>query len=67
MKLLDFFEKRMENLTVWDVALIKYSVFAFALLLAKLFPVLLEAPLWVYVSLAILLGAKPVYVFYFKK
>ena len=67
MKLFKYFEERTKKLGMWDIAFIKWATFVFALLFAKLFPVLLSAPVWFYVVVAVLLVLKPMYIFYFKR
>lgn len=67
MKLFTYLDSRMKFLKVWDIALIKWSVLFFTLWLAKLFPVLLSAPVWVYAVLFVLCALKPAYMFYLKK
>ncbi len=59
--------QRVKQLGIWDIALIKWSVFFATVIIVKLFPQLLRVN---YPALIILLVAcmlKPMYRFWFKK
>lgn len=60
-------EKNMKKLDFWDMPLIKLSALMFGLVLAKLFPEILNYDLAIYVGLFVLLAAKPCYDVYLKK
>ena len=59
--------ERMKKMTVVDISLIKLSVFFFAIIMVKLFPVLLDISYPVLIILVLLLGARPLYKTWFEK
>lgn len=52
---------KMKKMTVVDISLVKFSVFFFAIMLAKFFPALLNLSYPVLVVLVLACGAKPFY------
>jgi len=58
---------RMKNVTVLDVSLTKLSSTVFGIILAKLFPALLNINYLILIFLILLCGTKPFYNFWFKK
>ncbi|MDD5584966.1 MAG: hypothetical protein PHV55_07925, partial [Candidatus Omnitrophica bacterium] len=61
------FNERVKKLTVTDIALIKFSVFFFAILVAQFLPFLLYIKPMVLVLLVVVSAARPLYVFWLKK
>jgi hypothetical protein len=55
------FNSKIKTLTLTDIQLIKLSVFAFTLLLAKLYTPLLSFNWYIYVIVFILAGIRPIY------
>lgn len=66
-----FLEKATKNLNFWDLGLVKWSVFAFALWLIALIPAfaawVVSVSPWVFLVLWIVLAARPFYKAYLKK
>ena len=65
--MLDKLSKNVQKMDVWDIALIKLSVFFFAIIIVKLFAQLLDIS---YLMLAILVAvaaARPLWRFFAKK
>jgi len=54
-------------MTVWDIGLIKWSVFFFTIIVVKLFPQLLNISYPILIVLAIACSAKPLYKIWIKK
>jgi len=52
-------EGKMKNLDVWDMKLIKWSVAAFTLFIAKIWPPILGLEWYWYVALGVLFMARP--------
>lgn len=59
--------ERVKNLTVCDIGLIKWSTLFATLIIAKFFPQILNIPLWILITLAVVCAIKPFYKFWFKK
>ena len=55
--------KRIKNLSVWDIGLTKAAVFCFAVIIVKLLPVILTIRIRIWIVLLVLLAAKPLWVF----
>lgn len=67
MRLINYFNKRLKKLGLFDMWLTKWAALFFGLLLAKLIPQLMDVSVWWYVGLCVLFSIKPIYVFYIKK
>ena len=67
MQLYDWLNRRVRHLDLWDIGLIKWSVAAFVLLLAKLWEPILSLPWQAYLVIAIGLVIRPAYKFYFER
>ena len=59
--------EKIKKMTVWDIGLVKWSVFFFTIIIVKLFPQLLNVSYPVLIVLMIICGAKPLYKFWIKK
>jgi len=59
--------ERMKGLTVFDISLVKLSVFFATIVVAKLFPKLLHMNYPVLIVLVLAFSAKPLYDFWFRK
>jgi hypothetical protein len=67
MKINDFYEEKIKNLTYWDIGLIKWGSMIFGVIMVKLFPQILKINVWWYVLIMMIFMIKPLYVFWFKK
>jgi hypothetical protein len=67
MGLITFWNKKIKQLDWADVALIKFSVAAFILMVAKLWTPLLSLDWYWYGIIFLGTGIKPIYKAYFKK
>jgi hypothetical protein len=67
MKIVKWFEGRMSKIDIIDVALIKWSVFAIALYIAKIWEPILSLDSSVYLLLGLIFVIRPFYNFYIKK
>ena len=68
--MIKYFNKKLKTLDVWDIALIKLSVFAFALLVVAIWPaftawVVAKNP-WCFVAALVIFAARPFYKAYLK-
>jgi len=64
------FEKineRVKKLDVWDISLTKMSVLVATIIIVKLFPQLLNISYLALIVIVILLAARPMWSFWFKK
>ncbi|MBU0503347.1 MAG: hypothetical protein ABH882_00745 [Candidatus Omnitrophota bacterium] len=64
------FEKmneRMKKLNCMDIGMVKWSAFLFGIIVAKIFPQLLKIDYIILILLVLILGARPLYRFWFKK
>lgn len=60
-------DEKVKKLNTLDMSLVKLSAMVFGILFAKFFPEVLSLDYWVLVLLILLLGAKPLFVTWFKK
>lgn len=63
----DSMNEKIKKMTVWDIGLVKWSVFFFAIIIVKLFPQLLNIGYPILIVLMIACGAKPLCKFWIKK
>lgn len=59
--------ERLKNLTVVDIGLTKLAAMVFGIIIAKLFPQLLNLNFVTLIVIMLILGAKPLYIFWLKK
>ena len=59
--------EKIKKMTVWDIGLVKWSVFFFTIIVVKLFPQLLNIGYPILTVLMLTCGAKPLYKFWIKK
>ncbi len=59
--------EKIKKMTVVDISLVKLSAFCFAIIMAKLFPALLDISYPVLIVLVLALGARPLYKTWFQK
>jgi len=64
---LEKLNQKVKKLSVLDIGLIKWSVLFATLIIAKLFPVVLNISYPILITLLVLSIIKPLYVFWFKK
>ncbi len=67
MSFWDDMNERIKKMTVMDIGLVKFSVFFFAIIIAKLFPQLLRINYIVLIVLVLACDIKPLYKFWIKK
>ena len=61
------FTERTKRLSIVDIGLIKWCMIFMGIIIAKVFPQLLEVSYLKLIVIAVILGIKPVYVFWIKK
>ena len=62
-----YFNKRIKNLTFWDIALTKLSVLFATIVIVQLFPRLLEINIFLWIILSLLCAIRPLYAVWVKK
>jgi hypothetical protein len=62
MFFIDFFNKRVKRLNIFDVKLVQLGAMFLALILVKLIPGILAINIWWFVGLAILSMIRPIWV-----
>jgi len=62
--MLSFFDGRARRLGIIDTKLAQAAAIAFALVLVKLFPRVMELSVWWFVAAAVIFAAKPAVTFY---
>jgi magnesium-transporting ATPase (P-type) len=67
MDFLNKMNKRVENMSVFDLKLTQWATLFITLIIAKIFPRILNINIWWFVGLCILCLIKPIYVFCLKK
>ncbi len=60
-------DSKVKKMDWIDVGLVKWSCIAFGLLLAMLFPVLLNINIYYIIVIVVILAVRPMYNVYFKK
>lgn len=65
--MLEFMNDKIKKMTVWDIGLVKLSVFFFTIIIVKLIPCLLNINYPVLVILVLAAGAVPLYKVWVKK
>ncbi|MFC1480267.1 hypothetical protein ACFL5Y_02325 [Candidatus Omnitrophota bacterium] len=58
---------RVQRLNVLDIGLIKWCMIVIGVIIAKIFPGILQASYVKLIAIAVILGIKPLYVFWIKK
>jgi len=67
MKLLDYMNLRIKKFSIFDEKLAQAAAIFLALIVAKLYPTILDVNIWFFVLGLIICAIKPLYVFYIKK
>lgn len=67
MSLIELMNERNKMMDIWDIALIKWCVFCFALAIAKVWEPVLSMNISFYLVLGLIFVIRPMYHFYFKK
>ncbi|NQT33318.1 MAG: hypothetical protein HQ594_06590 [Candidatus Omnitrophica bacterium] len=65
--MLEDLNKRTQRLSVVDIGLLKWCMIVIGLIVAKFFPELLQVSYIKLIAIAVILGMKPLYVFWIKK
>jgi len=65
--MIKYLNERMKTLTVWDMALVKWSALFATIIIVKLFPRILSIPYVVLVICMIACMARPLYKIWIKK
>jgi hypothetical protein len=67
MNVVEYFNGRVEKLTVFDIKLIQLAAMCLILIIVKLIPRMLEISVWWYVLILIVVVIRPAYAFFFKE
>lgn len=67
MNFINKMNKRVENMSIFDLKLTQCTSVLAVLIIVKFFPKILNINIWWFVGLFVLCLIKPVYVFYFRK
>ncbi|MFH1397690.1 MAG: hypothetical protein ABIH27_03985 [Candidatus Omnitrophota bacterium] len=65
--MLEKMNERIKRLNWMDIGLVKWSTFFFAIISAKFFPQLLKIDYVILILLVLILSARPLYRFWFKR
>jgi hypothetical protein len=63
---LDYWNRKVRTLTVFDLKLIQFGYMALILILAKLFPQITSLSIWWFVAVAVICLARPFYVLWIR-
>jgi hypothetical protein len=66
MLFIDYFNKRVKRLNIYDIKLIQGSAMALALIIVKLFPQIMGLSLWWFVAFLVICLIRPYYMFFIK-
>jgi len=61
MDLINEMNKKVKGMDIWDIGLTKLSVFFAALFVASILPAVASLEWYIYLVLALVLGARPLY------
>jgi hypothetical protein len=61
-----FFDDRVKKLSIIDVKLAQGAAMCIMIILAKIFPVIMEISIPLWIIFAIILGVRPMYAFFLK-
>ena len=64
---MEFIKSKVKQLDWIDIGLIKWSCIAFGILIAMLFPEILDINIWLIVAIIVVLTLRPTYRVYIKK
>jgi hypothetical protein len=64
---IDFFNSRVKRFTIFDVKLLQGIGIFVALILAKLFPPIMQISIWWFVALLVICTIRPFYLMYIRK
>jgi len=64
---MEFIKSKVKQLDWVDIGLIKWSCIAFGILIAMLFPEILDINIWLIVAIIVVLALRPTYRVYIKK
>lgn len=64
---IDYWNRQVKKFTIYDVKLGEGAAMAFAFILAKFFPAILDLSFWWFVAAIVVCTARPWYVVLFKK
>ena len=65
--MMKYLNERIKTMTVWDMALVKWSVFFATIIIVKFFPQLLSINYAILLVLMVACMAKPIYKIWIKK
>ena len=66
MSSIDYWNRKVEKFTIFDVKLAQGAAMAFALIIVKFFPEIVSLNVWWFVALAVVCALRPLYVMWFK-
>ena len=67
MGVINFFNERVKNLTIFDVKSAQACAMCVILIIAKLIPQIMSINIWWFVVLLIIFAIRPMYVLFIKK
>jgi len=67
MGLFRYFDDRAKTLGIVDLKLVQAAMIFFALIIAKLFPRIMDVDIWWFVVLFVLCIIRPFYAYFFRK
>jgi threonine/homoserine efflux transporter RhtA len=66
MIMLDYMNRRVQKLNIFDVKLAQGAAIFFALIIVKIIPEIMTLSVWWFIALLILFVIRPVYAFFIK-
>lgn len=66
-RIIDFFNARVKRLDIYDIKLAQGASMCVMLVIARLYPPLMDISIRWFVIIGIILAIRPAYAFYFKK
>ena len=67
MSSIDYWNRKVEKFTIFDVKLAQCAAMAFMLVIVKVFPEIMNLSVWWFLALAVICVLRPAYAAWFKK
>jgi len=67
MKIISYFNQRLELFKIWDIKLAQLAAMFMLIVLIKFIPQITTLNIWWYVAGCILTGIRPIYIMFMKK
>ncbi len=67
MSMIDYWNHKVKKFTIFDVKLVQGAAMAFALIIVKFFPQIMNLSVWWFVAFAVVCALRPAYAMWVKE